>query len=199
MDPLFDSVVSETYKYTTRNPGVRWLMGRFTVRVLEHVKAVSPRSILDIGCGEGVITKLIGDMNPEVFVAGADIDKKLLIRHSRHNVKNLVANEMPFHCFRPGAFDLVIMTEVLEHLYTPSAAIKAIHRITREHALITVPHEPIWRIENMLRLKYLRDWGNTPGHVQHFSRKSLKGLLEDFFSEVQVGTSFPWLIAKCRK
>jgi hypothetical protein len=30
-----------------------------------------------------------------------------------------------------------------------------------------VPREPIWRIGNMARGRYLGDLGNTPGHIQH--------------------------------
>ncbi len=106
---------------------------------------------------------------------------------------------MPYHCFQPNFFDLVVMTEVLEHLKDPRAALETLGNITKEYVVITVPHEPIWRIENMLRLKYLKDWGNTPGHIQHFSKSSLQTMLQDVFTKVQVDTSFPWLIAQCKK
>ena len=193
------SLNSTKYKYSTHNPVVRLLMGRFIAKVLGHVEDSKPKSVLDIGCGEGVITEMIGRQFPNGMVVGTDIDEGLLYKGTSSDVNNLVVSEMPFHCFQPNSFDLVIMTEVLEHLEQPKAALKAISKITKGYALITVPHEPIWRIENMLRLKYLKDWGNTPGHIQHFSKGSFYRLLEEVFSEVRVSTSFPWLVAICRK
>lgn len=174
-------------------------MGRFIAKVLSCVEEIQPNSILDIGCGEGVITKLIERQLPNALIVGTDLDEELLIQQTSAVVKYLVVSEMPFHCFQPQTFDLVIMTEALEHLESPKSALEAIRAITNEHVVITVPHEPIWRIENMLRLKYLQDWGNTPGHIQHFSKKSLQSMLQDVFTHVQVDTSFPWLIAQCRK
>ena len=37
--------------------------------------------------------------------------------------------------------------------------------------LLSVPKEPIWRICNMARGKYWKDLGNTPGHIQHWTKK----------------------------
>ena len=150
-------IKSVTYKYITRNPVVRWLMGRFIAKVLGHAEDSKPNSVLDIGWGEGVITELFMRKFPNGMVVGTDIDERLLHKGTSSVVNNLVVSKMPFHCFQPEIFDLVIMTEVLEHLEQPKAALKAISKITKGYALITVPHEPIWRIENMLRLKYLKD------------------------------------------
>ena len=48
-----------------------------------------------------------------------------------------------------------------------------IRRVTTSHALLSVPREPIWRMLNFLRGKYWSSGGNTPGHLQHWSRRGL--------------------------
>ena len=41
--------------------------------------------------------------------------------------------------------------------------------------LVSVPREPLWRGLNMARGAYMRDLGNTPGHVNHWSKRALRG------------------------
>jgi len=61
-----------------------------------------------------------------------------------------------------------------------------------------VPREPIWRILNMARGKYWRALGNTPGHLQHWSRSGILGLLAEHFEIVEVRTPLPWTMVLCR-
>jgi SAM-dependent methyltransferase len=75
------------------------------------------------------------------------------------------------------AFDVVVATEVLEHLHDPSGAVRELLRVARKAVILTVPHEPWWRLANMMRGKYLSDFGNTPGHVQHWTRTGFVRLL----------------------
>ena len=39
---------------------------------------------------------------------------------------------------------------------------------------VLFPFEPVWRLGNMARGRYLKDLGNTPGHVNHWSRWSFR-------------------------
>ncbi len=45
------------------------------------------------------------------------------------------------------------------------------------HLLVSVPREPLWRGLNMARGAYIKDLGNTPGHLNHWSRKAFVELL----------------------
>ena len=67
-------------------------------------------------------------------------------------------------------FDLVLAIEVLEHVPDPAAALRELARVARRDVVLSVPREPIWRAANMARGKYWGDLGNTPGHIQHWSR-----------------------------
>ena len=92
----------------------------------------------------------------------------------------------PGVCFRVGSiyeipkeqkYDLVVTSEVLEHMEDPERALGQLLGVCGGYLLVTVPNEPIWRILNMARGKYWRRLGNTPGHVQHWNKKTLRKLI----------------------
>ncbi|HZJ28201.1 MAG TPA: methyltransferase type 11, partial [Acidimicrobiia bacterium] len=55
-----------------------------------------------------------------------------------------------------------------------------------------VPREPLWRVANMARGKYWRDLGNTPGHIQHWGRRSFAARVACHFDIVSVASPPPW-------
>ena len=55
-----------------------------------------------------------------------------------------------------------------------------------------MPHEPLWRVLNVLRGAYLRDLGNTPGHVNHWSRRGFLRLLERHGRIIEARSPSPW-------
>ena len=100
--------------------------------------------------------------------------------------------------FPPLSFDLVMAIEVLEHVDDPVAALAELVRVSRGGMVLSVPREPIWRVANMARGKYLADLGNTPGHVQHWSRRSFVELVGSQLEVVNVSTPFPWTMIEAR-
>ena len=94
--------------------------------------------------------------------------------------------------FASASFDIVIMVEVLEHLQMAKAALRAARSLTRKHILASVPWEPVWRIMNLTRLKYIKDFGNTPGHINHWNQKQFKKLISSHFSIKKYSCPFPW-------
>jgi hypothetical protein len=57
-----------------------------------------------------------------------------------------------------------------------------------------VPREPIWRLLNMMRGKYIGSLGNTPGHLQHWSTSEFRKFVAPVFNVVEVRTPLPWTI-----
>ncbi len=95
--------------------------------------------------------------------------------------------------------DLVLALEVLEHLDEPNKALSELQRVTNKYAIISVPNEPLWRILNMARGAYWSDWGNTYGHVNNWSPRAFKKLLETKFNIIQSSYPIPWQIYLCKK
>ena len=96
-------------------------------------------------------------------------------------------------------FNLIICSEVVEHMEKPKDALRNLMDYG-DRFIISVPHEPIWRIMNMARGKYLKDLGNTPGHIQHFATGAFcKMLTECGLKVIKLEKPLPWLMVYCEK
>lgn len=68
------------------------------------------------------------------------------------------------------------------------------------YIVLSVPREPIWRLLNMVRGKYIRDWGNTSGHIQNWSAKKFRSFLEESGMEiVEMRKPLPWTMVHLKK
>ena len=94
--------------------------------------------------------------------------------------------------FADDEFDLVAATEVLEHVAEPERVLAEMARVARRSLLVSVPREPLWRALNVARGAYLRDLGNTPGHLNHWSRRGFVALLGGYGEVVEIRSPFPW-------
>lgn len=188
-------VIGNVYdKYGTKNPVARFLMNGFLGAVSELYRQVRPKRVLEVGCGEGrLATHLIGQgPPPERFVA-TDVALEQRAPDADPRIVFEVASvyELPYE---NDAFDLVVCCEVLEHLERPREALPELARVAGQAVLLSTPREPIWRALNMARGKYLTDLGNTPGHINHWSRRGLTDLARSRLSDLQVRSPLPWTV-----
>lgn len=192
-------------KYGSTNPVVRRLMAGFERTLDELFVSAAPTSVLDVGCGEGVLTAQWAQKlarPPAARVVGVDLsDPKLAAEWSaRDGAENLEFRPMSVERleFASGEFDLVAATEVLEHVDDPERALAEMARVAARWLLVSVPHEPLWRALNMARGAYLSSWGNTPGHLNHWSRAGFVRLLAGHGEVVQTRSPFPWTMLLVR-
>jgi 2-polyprenyl-3-methyl-5-hydroxy-6-metoxy-1,4-benzoquinol methylase len=185
-------------KYASSNPVVRRLMAGFERALGELTERAAPHSILDVGCGEGVLSAKWAAQLPMARVVGLDLPDSRLEAQWRsrrsHNLRFMAgrAEQLPFEA---GEFDLVAGVETLEHIANPERALTEMVRVARRHLLVSVPREPLWRILNVARGAYLPQLGDTPGHVNHWSRRGFERLLGAQGRLVEVRTPFPWVMA----
>ena len=188
-------------KYGSTNPVVRRLMSGFERTLDELFAAATPESVLDVGCGEGVLTAQWAERLDGDRVVGIDLeDPKLAIEWATRTRPNLEfmtidGRELPF---ADGEFDLVAAIEALEHITEPERTVAEMARVARRHLLVSVPHEPLWRMLNIARGAYVRDRGNTPGHVNHWSRRSFARLLGRYGNVIETRSPFPWTMLLVR-
>jgi 2-polyprenyl-3-methyl-5-hydroxy-6-metoxy-1,4-benzoquinol methylase len=186
-------------KYGSTNPVVRRLMAGFERDLDELFSRAAPEAVLDVGCGEGVLTERWAEVAGRVV--GIDLeDPKLTAEWAARARPNLefravAPGPLPFD---DGSFDLAAAIEVLEHVPDPAQTLPEMARVARRHLLVSVPREPLWRILNLARGAYLRDLGNTPGHVNHWSRRSFVSLLARYGEVVEVRSPFPWTMLLVR-
>jgi ubiquinone/menaquinone biosynthesis C-methylase UbiE len=186
-------------KYNSKNPLVRLLMWLYFEGLFKMISKTNAKKILDVGCGEGHATSKVHDRF-DVEIKGCDLEKEV-IEKARKNYEGIVFGTGNIYELKEEdeSYDLVIAGEVLEHLYEPEKAIKELKRVSSEYVIISVPCEPVWRMANMSRLRYIKALGNTPGHVQNFSKKEIRNLLRKHFGEVRTRSAGLWTIVLCKK
>ena len=190
------TVTGNTYdKYGSKNPVVRRLMAGFERTLEELFVKANPQTLLDVGCGEGVLTHEWAQ-RIDGKVVGIDLDDpQLHAEWEKRQAPNLEyrvlkAENMPFD---DNAFEVASAIEVLEHVPDPEHTVAEMARCARGgHLLVSVPREPLWRGLNLARGAYLKDLGNTPGHVNHWSKRSFVALLSRYGTVVEARSPFPW-------
>lgn len=169
-------------KYNSKNPISKLLVKSFlkTFQELLYISG-TPKKIVELGTGEGELIKEVLKHFPGSKVWGSDISREI-VKKATANLKGrgvkLSTQDIHKLSYREKYFDLVICCEVLEHVENPEKALREIRRITRGKVILSVPQEPLWRILNISRGKYLKNFGNTPGHLNHFTPAQFSGLVE---------------------
>lgn len=191
-----DVVTGNTYdKYGSKNPLVKKMMAGFEGALDELFEQAAPNSILDVGCGEGVLTYEWAERLGDGRIVGIDLDEPELQAawqvRKRDNLEYRVleATTLPF---ADNEFEMASAIEVLEHVPEPASTIAEMARVAQNYLLVSVPREPLWRGLNMARGAYWKDLGNTPGHVNHWSKRAFVAELSKVGKVVETRAPFPW-------
>jgi 2-polyprenyl-3-methyl-5-hydroxy-6-metoxy-1,4-benzoquinol methylase len=196
-------VIGNTFdKYGSRNPVVKWMIKGFEKSLSGFVEGAAPASIHEIGCGEGYWVLRWREQG--MSVRGCDFSKDVIeiardnafsrglpkTLFQTRNIYELKADE--------DSAELIVCCEVLEHLEDPEAGLRALQKVTMQSLILSVPKEPLWRALNLARGKYILRLGNTPGHVQHWSKYEFVQFVSKYFEVIEVRSPFPWTMVFCR-
>jgi len=195
-------VTGNTYdKYGSENPVVRRLMASFERTLDELMARARPQSLLDVGCGEGVLVHRWALEMPQARLVGIDLEEESIqAGWAERQAPNLEYRTMPAEDlpFAENEFELASAIEVLEHVPDPEHTVAEMARCASRHLLVSVPREPLWRMLNMARGAYLPQLGNTPGHLNHWSKRSFTRMLARHGEVVEARSPFPWTMLLVR-
>jgi len=184
-------------KHTSNNPIQKFLINNFYAALISLSKPLSPKTVLDAGCGEGfsmnkLIANGIGERIEGIEYSNEAISfAKKLFPHL--TIKQGSIYDLPY---KDSSFDLVICAEVLEHLENPAKALREMSRVSRKYLIISVPNEPLFMVSNFIRGKNLSRLGNDPGHINHWTFFSFQKFITKNGIKIRKTLfPFPWIIA----
>lgn len=165
--------------------------GRFDIirynKILKYLPKIDGLKILDVGCGEcQFFDKLQNDRNYKFY--GVDNSEKQLYKARKkgyHSTKSDLDKTLPF---AEDCFDIVIATEIIEHLFDTDAFLQRIHRVLKPEGLLILTTPNIASIGARVRLLFgqrpnvIEAWnraGETSGHIRAFDYSDIKKLLTE--------------------
>ncbi len=157
--------------------------GAKLIKILEKNPPVN-KKILDIGCGPGVVLKPFTKFNT---VIGLDISKEYAkLAEQKGYSKVIVQNAEEGLPFESKSFDIVVCTDLIEHLFDTEFVGREIHRVLKDDgfAVLNVPNQNhLWgRIRFLLgyginqHKAKSKDWNYF--HIRFFTWKSWNNYLK---------------------
>jgi len=157
-------------KHSSNNPLQKILLDNFYREFFLMLESKNIESVLDAGCGEGITLRKFKDKGIgkkhegiEYMEEAIEIGKKV---NPDISIKKGDIYKLPF---KDSTFDVVICTEVLEHLDKPKAALKELTRVSKKYLILSVPNEPWFTFQRIARGKNILKLGAHPEHIQHWT------------------------------
>jgi 2-polyprenyl-3-methyl-5-hydroxy-6-metoxy-1,4-benzoquinol methylase len=195
--------ITDNYKkHTAKNPLQRFLLNNFLKTLVEEAKRLYPETVLDVGCGEGFVLDRLHQEGIGKKLEGVDIlDRAIEIGRKLHPHLTLKQGSIYNLPYKDNSFDLVICSEVLEHLDDPEKALREVIRVSKGYCLLSVPNEPLFMLGNFLRGKNLSRFGNDIEHIQHWSNGAFYTFVDKHIEVIVNRQPLPWtlLVAEKRK
>lgn len=183
-------------KYNSKNPIARALMAGFLSSFDALVEKSGASSALEVGCGEGHLSIRLA--NAGLSLRAIDLEPDAIEQaKSLHPGIHFEAQDL-YDLDPIARSELVVCCEVLEHVPDPEKALNLLSSVADPWLLLSVPREPLWRVLNTARGKYLGDLGNTPGHVQHWSTQGFLKMIANHAKIIEVRKPLPWTMVLCK-
>ncbi len=145
--------------------------------------------ILDIACGTWIYERMLDPkIRKQQHIVGVDISE------SQINFSNNIFNEILIHNienklpYDSETFNVVILSEIIEHLFDPEIIIEECYRLLKKWWLLIVTTPNISSIQNRLSFALFGnskevDYFYNKQHIRFYSKKTLKYLFSKFSLE----------------
>ncbi len=182
-------------KHTEKNPISKFFLDNFYKKLLSQLQNLHPETILDVGAGEGFTLQKLKDRGIGKRLEGIEyLDEAIEIAKKLHTTITIKKGNIYTLPYGNNSFDVVICTEVLEHLDDPEKGLSELVRVTKRSCVLSVPNEPLFTIQRFFRGKNLLQLGDHPEHIQHWSKKSFEEFVSTKLKIVTTQTPIPWTL-----
>jgi trans-aconitate methyltransferase len=191
-----DTSARHLFKYSNRNPFHRLTLARFFAAVTQEIRQIQPQNVFEFGCGEGFFLQELKKRGIvfDSFV-GLDLRRQAIeMARELHPEYSFFEADFPSWDYPVKSFDLVIASQVLEHLAEPEKFLERLVAYTGSHLLLTVPWEPWFRIMNLLRGRDINRLGNHPEHINQWNIRQFKRLVARYAYIQKTRAVFPFII-----
>lgn len=190
---MLHSTLTDNYrKHTSSSFLQRYLIDRFLTQLINQIKLIKPRTVLDVGCGEGFVLKKIKTSGAKAKLEGIEyLDEAIKLGRKINPDIKIRKGSIYNLPYKDNSFDLVICTEVLEHLEDPFQGLIELVRVSKKNIIVSVPNEPFFMLANFIRGKNLSRWGNDIEHINHWTFLGIKSFLRNSNLKI-VGQQFPF-------
>lgn len=162
--------MSQWDDFFVHNPASRWRR-RIVLGLLEGLEF---GSVLDVGCGDGSLAVFLKErFGRPTYGLEADTDRPRLADRLDGFYPMSIAAARP-----DRTFDLVVATEVLEHIPDDAAALRNIRAVCAKHLLVTVPAGTVRATDRHM------------GHVRHYDLAGLEAKVRA--AGFEVTAAFAW-------
>jgi 2-polyprenyl-3-methyl-5-hydroxy-6-metoxy-1,4-benzoquinol methylase len=185
-------------KYNTTNPIERRMMDGFFTTLDRFIATARPARILEVGLGEGLVSERLRTRFPDAGLVGVDLVDWALADHWRSRSLSVAFADVERLPFPDSSFDLILAIEVFEHFTDPDRALAELVRVGTDTLVASVPLEPIWRMGNIVRGRYVGEFGNTPGHLNHWGRRGFSRFVAQRWDVTEVACPLPWTMVRAR-
>lgn len=132
---------------------------------------------LDIGCGLGYLMDTAYDYGFDV--CGIELNSFAVEELHRRYHYRVEAQPITAPIFDESRFDVISMTDVIEHLHNPRETVERMFALTNPGGMAIITTMDSDSITSRLLGKRLEDFRRTREHLYFFSRSTLRRLLEE--------------------
>lgn len=195
-------------KYQTKNPLKRFMINYFLRNLVAQVRLQTANakkcSLLDAGCGEGMVASLLYDEFDNLDISAFDFFPQAIdIAKTDNNRKiNFFLGDVENLNLDDDSFDVVLATEVLEHLDNPKKALHELFRVAKSSVIVSVPNEPFFCLGNLISGKNISRFGNPIDHINHWTFWGFKKFLRENLPEnaqIKLINNLVWTMAVVTK
>ncbi|MBP6882748.1 MAG: class I SAM-dependent methyltransferase [Candidatus Levybacteria bacterium] len=187
-------------KHKTQSSLQRTLLDRFTTTLVQEVKTLKPTTVLDVGCGEGFTLERLRKAKVGKHLEGIDF-LELAIKLGQKEHPQLILKKGSAYDlkYKDNSFDVVICSEVLEHLDDPEKALSEIVRVSKKYCVLSVPNEPFFMLGNLARGKNISRFGNDIEHINHWAFWQFKKFVGKKIKVKKMLYPTPWTLIIAEK